>query len=101
MRDSLVERGITFTTAELQQHFDSLKFDDNDSDSVSRLEVYANAHLLKVDGENTELSKRIAVGCGVGLTEEDLEHFAKFAERIVRLTDVGDDNNCSLLIDAE
>lgn len=76
MRNSLLERGIYFSDAELQDLFDSLKFESNKSDSVSRLEIYANAHLFKLDLEarkiNQALMQRIAIGVGVGVTENDL-----------------------------
>jgi hypothetical protein len=49
LRNSLLERGINFTQKELQGLFDSLKFPENNSDKVSNLEVYANAHLFKLD----------------------------------------------------
>jgi hypothetical protein len=49
LRNSLLERGIQFTQEELDQLFRSLQFDDNKTDSLSRLEIYANAHLLRLD----------------------------------------------------
>ena len=101
MKESLVERGITFTEDEFGLLFNSLQFDDNHSDQISRQEIYANGHLFNICGRSSELSRRIALGCGVGITEQDFVHFEKFKERVVRLTDVADENNCSLLIDAE
>lgn len=49
MRNSLLERGISFTKQELEGLFESLKFPNNQTDKVSTLEVYANAHLFKLD----------------------------------------------------
>lgn len=76
LRNSLLERGINFTDAELQNLFVSLKFESNDTENVSRLEIYANAHLFKLDKEarkvNQNLMQRIAIGMGVGVTENDL-----------------------------
>ena len=79
LRNSLLERGIYFTEAEVNTLFESLKFDSNKSDSVSRLELYANAHLFKIDQEarsiNQGLMQRIAIATGVGVTESDLQVF--------------------------
>ena len=73
MRNSLLERGIHFEEQELQNHFNSLKFPNNNTDKVSRLEVYANAHLFRLDNsKKTDLLNRIAIGCGVGINENDL-----------------------------
>ena len=49
LRNSLLERGISFSKEELEGLFESLKFPNNQSDKVSNLEVYANAHLFKLD----------------------------------------------------
>lgn len=49
LRDALVERGVFFEEEELIAHFNSLKFKDNTSDTLSRLEIYANAHLFRID----------------------------------------------------
>jgi hypothetical protein len=76
LRNSLLERGIHFTDAELHDLFNGLKFESNSSETVSRLEIYANAHLFKLDKEarkiNQALMQRIAIGTGVGVTEDDL-----------------------------
>ena len=95
----MVERGITFGDRELQQLFDSLKFEDNDTPYVSHLERYANGHLLDVSDPSNELNKRIALGCGVGLTEQDMGHFVRFSDRVNRLTERANEVNCALLID--
>lgn len=101
LKNSLVERGIAFGDWELQQLFDSLKFEDNDTPYVSQLERYANGHLLDVSDPSNELNRRIALGCGVGLTEQDMGHFVNFSHRINRLTEHANEVNCALLIDAE
>lgn len=73
LRNSLLERGIQFTDQELHDHFNALKFPDNVSDTVSRLEIYANAHLFRLDEpKRTELMERIMIGSGVGLNSNDL-----------------------------
>jgi hypothetical protein len=51
LRNSLLERGIHFSPVEIQDLFDSLKFESNKTENVSRLEIYANAHLFKLDNE--------------------------------------------------
>ena len=45
---SLMERGIQFDDHELTNFFNSLKFSDNESDTLSRLEVYVNGHLFQL-----------------------------------------------------
>lgn len=79
LKNSLLERGINFSDKELTTLFESLKFESNKSDSVSRLELYANAHLFKLDPReraiNNGLMQRIAIGVGVGVTESDLQVF--------------------------
>ena len=73
LKNSLLERGIHFSQAELSQLFESLKFDTNTSDSLSRLEIYANAHLFRLnEAKRSDLLQRIAIGCGVGINEDDL-----------------------------
>lgn len=73
LKNSLVERGITFTDSEVQSLFKSLKFSNNRTDKVSRLEVYANAHLFRLDNsKRSDLLTRIAVGCGAGVSKDDL-----------------------------
>jgi hypothetical protein len=51
LRNSLLERGIQFSPVEIQDLFDSLKFESNKTENVSRLEIYANAHLFKLDND--------------------------------------------------
>jgi Ca2+-binding EF-hand superfamily protein len=73
LKNSLLERGIHFEQEEIEHLFNSLKFDDNDTGVISRLEIYAKAHLFRLDNSlRTDLMQKIAIGCGVGLTEDDL-----------------------------
>lgn len=73
LKNSLLERGIYFDDQELQDLFNSLKFEHNETDQLSRLEIYANAHLHRLDwSKRTALLHRIAIGCGVGVSESDL-----------------------------
>jgi len=46
LRNSLLERGIQFRQEELDELFRSLQFEHNETEQLSRLEIYANAHLL-------------------------------------------------------
>lgn len=102
LKNTLAERGISATDEELNAHFNSLKFADNTSDSVSRLEIFANAHLFRVRPElRTDLQKRIAIGCGTGLTESDLQIFDTFASRLDKLCAYAFERNCMMYIDAE
>jgi hypothetical protein len=73
LSNSLLERGIQFDQEEITALFESLKFADNNGDTITRLEIYANAHLFRLDGKlRTGLKERIIIGCGVGLNENDL-----------------------------
>ena len=51
LKASLADRGISASDEEIQAHFNSLKFADNTSDRVSKLEIFANAHLFRVRPE--------------------------------------------------
>mmetsp|Transcript_28725 Transcript_28725/g.43386 ORF Transcript_28725/g.43386 Transcript_28725/m.43386 type:complete len:293 (+) Transcript_28725:238-1116(+) len=104
VRNSLIERGITFTEEELQGLFDSLKFEHNKhEDKVTRLEIYANAHLYKLfeSPVGNDFLKRIAIGCGVGVSEDDMEVLDTFKARIVEMTTLANERNCLLYVDAE
>lgn len=102
LRNSLIERGISFTEEEFGSLLNSLKFDRNiDNSQISRLELYANAHLFRLDDENSNLKRKIAIGCGVGITEEDLAIFDKFAQRVIQIGKTAHAKNCLLYVDAE
>jgi len=102
LKNSLTERGITFTDSEVQSLFKSLKFANNSTDKVSRLEVYANAHLFRLDNsKRSDLLTRIAVGCGAGVSEDDLQIFSKFSQRLVSIGKLATQRNCMLYVDAE
>jgi len=104
LRNSLIERGISFTEEEFESLFNSLRFESNKGDKISSLEIYANGHLFKLDHQddpNSEFKKKIAIGCGVGLSERDFEIFEKFSERIMSIGKVATERNCLLYVDAE
>jgi hypothetical protein len=76
---SLSDNGIKCSQQEVEALFNHLKFDCNkDSDQLSRLEVYANGHLFRLDSSNSKYDSvrgvldRIALNCGAGVTENDL-----------------------------
>jgi hypothetical protein len=55
LRNSLIERGISFTQEEFESLFNSLKFESNKGNTISRLELYANAHLFKLNRNDPNL----------------------------------------------
>ena len=75
IRESLTSKNIEFTELEIQNLFDSLKFNANTSDKVSRLERYANGHLFILDkdlnAKNKGLLNRIADATNVGISNYD------------------------------
>mmetsp|Transcript_7859 Transcript_7859/g.13176 ORF Transcript_7859/g.13176 Transcript_7859/m.13176 type:complete len:464 (-) Transcript_7859:149-1540(-) len=109
LKNSLLERGIAFSPAELSLLFQSLQFEDNKGgETVSRLEIYANGHLFRITPPQSEdqkvlefLRQRIALGTGTGVSEEDLLVFEDFAAKVLHLTTVASERNCSLFVDAE
>ena len=82
--------------------FTSLKFADNKTDTASRLEIYANAHLLRTEKhKQTPLLKRIALACNTGVTSNDLLLYEKLAERLIKICEVSFERNVKLYVDAE
>jgi hypothetical protein len=45
--------------------------------------------------------RRIALGCGAGLSEQDLEYFNGFAKKVNDMADLAYQRNCLLYVDAE
>lgn len=77
---SLMERGIQFDDKELSNFFNQLRFSDNKSDTLSRLEVFVNGHLFQLlENKRSDLHRKIAIGCGTGLTQNDLDIFDKMS----------------------
>lgn len=82
--------------------FESLKFEHNKSGTITKLEVYANGHLFRLDKSlRSDLKNTIALGCGVGVTDNDLLVFEQFSDRLNTISDLASDRNCILYIDAE
>lgn len=48
IKDALMSKGVELAEAEIDAIFQSLKFAHNDTNKVSRLEVYANGHILRL-----------------------------------------------------
>ena len=107
MRESLDEHGITLTQEELESLFNYLKFENStDTERISQLERYANAHLFRLDPTGKysaiqDLLRKIALGCGAGVSENDLEIYDQFSERVLSIAELAKDRNCLLYIDAE
>jgi hypothetical protein len=108
IRNSLLERGLDFSDQELTILLDSLKFEGNQSDKVSRLEVFANGHLFKLlspQNENEEalnqILEKVALGIGYGVSENDLHLYRKFSDMVIQLTSYASERNCILYVDAE
>lgn len=85
--------------------FDSLKFQSNTSEKISRLERYANAHLFVLDedlnAKNQDLLNKIAMACDAEITDYDLAVFQTFSEQINSITKLSKEVNCMILFDAE
>lgn len=102
LKQSLLEIGIQFEEQEVQDLFNHFKFNDNQTDTLSRLEIYANAHLFRLDNKlRSGLLRRVAIGCGTGLNDNDWKLFEKFAERLVTICNIAHEKNTSLYVDAE
>ena len=76
---SLKEHGIKCSEQEVEALFNHLKFSKSENpDSISELEVYANAHLFRLDANESSndsvrhILRKIALNCGAGVTENDL-----------------------------
>lgn len=69
---NLKAHGIECSNEELDEVMNLLRFSDNNSDSISSLEVYSNAHLYQLfESKRTPLLKRIALNSNCGLDEQD------------------------------
>lgn len=49
----------------------------------------------------SSFKRRIAIGCGVGITDEDLAIFDKFSTRVRSICQTAHEKNCLLYVDAE
>ena len=79
LSSALAEHGVKFTHQEVEVLFEYLKFESSeDRSTISPLEAYANGHLFRLDVSHTKyeevrgLLKRVALGCGAGVSENDL-----------------------------
>ncbi|TNV83788.1 hypothetical protein FGO68_gene8537 [Halteria grandinella] len=98
IRSGFKKHNISHTEEELSQLAASLKFADNNSDQISRVERYANGHLFPLFSNNPFL-KRLQLSLGV--TQSDQTIFATFIRRVVDITTLSHQRNCLLYVDAE
>lgn len=77
-----------------------LRFSGNSTDSLSRLERYANGHLFPIYAEkkNPFLTK---ISQSLGITPSDMTIFDTFIRRVVDITTLSFERNCLLYVDAE
>ena len=77
-----------------------MKFKDNQGETISRVERYANAHLFPLYHENKSpfLSK---MALQLGVTPSDASIFDTFIRRVVDITTLSNEKNCLLYVDAE
>ena len=87
--------------------FDYIRFEDNLSDSLSHLEVYANAHVLRLDDSHPKYMKvkslleRIQNKFSPEVTKRDMEIYDKFRGNILKIARRAVERGCVLYIDAE
>lgn len=102
IREAFTEKGIVCSDEEFESFVKTLKFKENNTDEISKMEVYANAHLFRLDkAQRHPVFEKIALNCGAGVTYEDLEVFDTFATMVNELGDLSYNRNCLLYIDAE
>jgi proline dehydrogenase len=91
---------IAHTSEDLERLFSSLKFKENNGETVSRVERYANAHLFPLYHEkrNPFLSK---MALQLGVTPSDASIFETFIRRVLDITTLSLEKNCLLYVDAE
>lgn len=100
IKHNLTALGINYIDSEVDTLVNMLKFEDNTSEMISTLEIYANAHLFQLYPHNRlPLLQRIAQAFGA--TEQDLKHFNTFAGRVLSITELASLRNCLLYVDAE
>lgn len=100
IRNRLSHWNITFSEEDIQSLLDQIRFPENKSDSISRLERYANGHLFPIFAEKRNpFFNRIAGSLGV--TPSDLTIFDTFIRRVIDITSLSHQRNCMLYVDAE
>ena len=67
---------------------------------MTNIARYTNGHLFTIDGNRTALTNQIASVLG-DVKESDYENMDLFYGRINKLSDVANDKNCKLYVDAE
>ena len=77
-----------------------IKFSNNTSDKISRVERYANGHLFPIFAEkNNPFLTKVALQLGV--TPADLQTNETFIRRVLDITTLAHQRNCLLYVDAE
>lgn len=100
LRANLTKKGISFDDQELSELFDNLTFQANVSNSASNLEIYANAHLFRLDKTlRSPLLTKIQSACGI--QEDDMILFETFSDRVDQIGELACNTDCKLYIDAE
>lgn len=100
IRASLNKWNITHTEEDLNKIVNSLKFKDNQTDNISKVERYANAHLFPLYQENKD-PFLIKIALELGVTPSDLGVFDTFIRRVLDITTLSHEKNCLLYVDAE
>lgn len=100
IRAGLERWNIKFGEEELNKVVEGLKFEDNNTDYISRVERYANGHLFPIYPEKkfpflTQIAQQL------GVTPSDLTIFDTFIRRIIDITTLSHERNCLLYVDAE
>ena len=98
MSAGLTKYNIPHTEEELKSLIKLLQFED--SDSLTRLERYANGHLFPLFSENKHpiLSK---IASYLGVTPSDMVILDTFNRRVLEITTLSHSRNCLLYVDAE
>lgn len=102
LEQNLKKHGVDLSQEELTILFNSLQIEDGDG--LSRVDRYANGHLFKLSPKSREVQRvlnKVARGVGANISEDDLEIFSRFSERVGNIVRYADERHCVLYIDAE
>jgi len=100
IKAKLNQWNITFKEKDIEDLWSRLKFSDNTGDSLSRVERYANGHLLSIFPENRSVFNQ-HIATKLGVTADDLSIFETFSGQVVEITALSHQRNCLLYVDAE
>lgn len=85
IKAKLSQWNITFKEKDVEELWNRLKFSDNSSDSLSRVERYANGHLLSIFPEKRNLFNQ-HIATKLGVSADDLSTFDTFCGQVVEIT---------------